>query len=82
VPVDRDHLLQGLLDRGIASRRGIMATHLEPAFAGVPHAELPVTERVARRSLILPLFHGMAEADIDRVAGAVRELATPHALTR
>ena len=34
-----------------------MAAHLEPAYAGLPAPPLPVTERLTRRSLILPLFH-------------------------
>ena len=33
-----------------------------------------MTERLTRRSLILPLFHVMTEEDQDRVIGAVREL--------
>ena len=54
--------MQELLDQGIASRRGIMAAHLEPACAGLRAPELPVTERLTRRSLVLPLFHGMDAA--------------------
>jgi dTDP-4-amino-4,6-dideoxygalactose transaminase len=68
LPVDRDAVMQELLGQGIASRRGIMAAHLEPACAGLRVPELPVTELLARRSLILPLFHGMETTDIERVA--------------
>ncbi len=66
-PVTRDDLLRRLSERGILARRGIMAAHLEPTFAGHPHAALPVTERVTRRSLLLPLFHAMTEAEQGRV---------------
>jgi len=46
-----------------------MASHLEPAYAGHPHRPLPVTERLTRQSVILPLFHTMTEDDQDRVVG-------------
>jgi dTDP-4-amino-4,6-dideoxygalactose transaminase len=80
LPLERDALMQQLLDQGIATRRGIMAAHLEPACRDLPAAELPVTERLTRRSLILPLFHGMDMAEVARVAGSlahcVQEIST------
>jgi dTDP-4-amino-4,6-dideoxygalactose transaminase len=74
-PLSRDELLQSLLDQGVSARRGIMASHLEPAYAGTPHTDLPVTERLTRRSLILPLFHEMTDGQHDRVVAAVRAAA-------
>jgi dTDP-4-amino-4,6-dideoxygalactose transaminase len=71
-PLDRDGLLRRLADEGIAARRGIMAAHLEPAYAGT-RADLPVTERLTRRSLILPLFHEMTEAEQDQVVSVITE---------
>jgi perosamine synthetase len=50
-----------------------MAAHLEPAYAGHPCDELPVTEYLTRRSLILPLHHELTPAQQDLV---VRTLAT------
>jgi len=64
-PVGRDDLLQRLLEHGISGRRGIMAAHTEPAYAGHPHGPLPVTERLARDCLILPLFHQLTEDEQD-----------------
>jgi dTDP-4-amino-4,6-dideoxygalactose transaminase len=69
--VDRDVVMQELLDQGIASRRGIMAAHLEPACRDLPAPPLPVTERLTRRTLILPLFHGMEPVQVERVAAAL-----------
>ncbi|HKE99813.1 MAG TPA: DegT/DnrJ/EryC1/StrS family aminotransferase [Actinomycetes bacterium] len=66
-PVGRNELLQRLLDEGVSARRGIMAAHLEPAYADVAHGPLPETERLTRRSLILPLFHQLTEAQQDHV---------------
>jgi dTDP-4-amino-4,6-dideoxygalactose transaminase len=74
-PVGRDDLLAALAEAGISARRGIMASHLEPAYEGHPCAALPVTERLSRDSLILPLFHTMTEAQQDRVVAALREQA-------
>lgn len=75
-PITRDELLGRLLGRGILARRGIMAAHREPTFSDQPHAALPVTERMTRQSLLLPLFHEMTETEQGRVIDAVRaELA-------
>ncbi|MFE1337086.1 DegT/DnrJ/EryC1/StrS family aminotransferase [Streptomyces sp. NPDC058733] len=74
-PVGRDDLLAALAAAGVSARRGIMAAHLEPAYAGHPHAPLPVTERISRDSLILPLFHTLTEAQQDRVVAVLREQA-------
>ncbi|MER6565475.1 DegT/DnrJ/EryC1/StrS family aminotransferase [Streptomyces sp. NPDC001093] len=74
-PVGRDDLLAALAEAGVSARRGIMAAHLEPAYASHPCAPLPVTERITRDSLILPLFHTMTEAQQDRVVTALREQA-------
>ncbi|MFI8824828.1 aminotransferase class I/II-fold pyridoxal phosphate-dependent enzyme [Streptomyces sp. NPDC053431] len=74
-PVGRDALLALLAEAGVSARRGIMASHLEPAYAGHPVAALPVTERISRDSLILPLFHTMTEAQQDHVVSVLREAA-------
>jgi dTDP-4-amino-4,6-dideoxygalactose transaminase len=68
--VNRDDLLRLLADVGISARRGIMAAHLEPAYADAKPS-LPVTERLTKRSLILPLFHQMTESQQDHVAAIV-----------
>jgi dTDP-4-amino-4,6-dideoxygalactose transaminase len=74
-PVSRDDLLRMLADAGVSARRGIMAAHLEPAYAGVPCPPLPVTERVTAHSLILPLFHELTEAEQDQVVSVVHAAA-------
>jgi dTDP-4-amino-4,6-dideoxygalactose transaminase len=74
-PVGRDGLLAVLSEAGISARRGIMASHLEPAYQGHPHGPLPVTERISRDSLILPVFHTMTGEQQDRVVAALREQA-------
>jgi dTDP-4-amino-4,6-dideoxygalactose transaminase len=71
-PMSRDDLLEALAEAGVSARRGIMAAHLEPAYAAHQHVPLPITERLTGRTLILPLFHEMAESDQDVVVSVIR----------
>jgi perosamine synthetase len=73
--VSRDDLIRLLTEAGVSVRRGIMAAHLEPAYADVK-ASLPVTERLTRHSLVLPLFHQMTQAEQDRVVSVVMSALT------
>ncbi|TWP50969.1 DegT/DnrJ/EryC1/StrS family aminotransferase [Lentzea tibetensis] len=71
---DRTDVLAGLAARGVSARRGIMASHLEPAYAGHPHGPLPMTEAFTQRTLILPLFHDMTNAEQEQVASSLNEV--------
>ena len=72
-PVDREGLLEALAHADISARRGIMASHRQPPYRDLtPAAGLPVTERLNDRTLILPLFHTLSEADQDRVIAVLR----------
>ena len=73
--IGRDDLLRVLAEAGISARRGIMAAHLEPAYAGA-WPSLPVTEQLTAGSLILPLFHEMTQAQQDHVASVVTSALT------
>jgi dTDP-4-amino-4,6-dideoxygalactose transaminase len=75
-PASRDDVLAAMTAEGISPRRGIMAAHLEPAYAGHPHAPLPVTERLTRHTVILPLHHELSEADQQRIVDVLRRLST------
>jgi dTDP-4-amino-4,6-dideoxygalactose transaminase len=72
VKQDRNAVMAACAAEGVSTRRGIMAAHLEPACARFATAPLPVTEKLTSRSLILPLYHQMTEAEQDRVIGALR----------
>jgi perosamine synthetase len=64
-PVSRDHIMQHMLDAGISTRRGIMNSHQEPAYK--PVCSLPQSE-IARDSVILlPLFYGMKDGEVEEV---------------
>jgi len=71
-PIPRDDMMQRFLDEGISTRRGVMASHREPAYQGFDHAPLPNTELLADQAIILPLHHAMTAADIERVASTMR----------
>jgi dTDP-4-amino-4,6-dideoxygalactose transaminase len=72
----RDEVLSALAAERVSARRGIMASHLEPAYCDVtPTAALPNTERLTRNSLILPLHHALTEADQDHIVGVLRKLS-------
>lgn len=75
---DRDTVLAGLAEHGVSARRGIMAAHLQPAYAGrdAGGAALAVTERLSASSLILPLFDAMTAQQQQRVIELVTALAT------
>lgn len=67
-PIDRNNLMQKLLDEGIASRRGIMTTHRESAYTshGMVY-NLPVSEDLQDRSIILPLYVPMKKEDVEYI---------------
>jgi dTDP-4-amino-4,6-dideoxygalactose transaminase len=74
VGVQRNEVLGTLAAAGISGRRGIMASHLEPAYAGHPHGPLPVTERLTSRSLILPLYHDLTAQEQEMVVWGLSEV--------
>ena len=69
---DRDGVLAVLAEHGISARRGIMAAHLQPAYAEAPWVPLPVTERLTDRTLTLPVFHEMTDDELARVVSSLR----------
>jgi dTDP-4-amino-4,6-dideoxygalactose transaminase len=66
-PADREALMSRLGEAGISARRGIMASHRQPAYRGHRHDPLPVTERLTDTTLILPLFHQLSDSEQSRV---------------
>ncbi len=73
----RDEVLSELAAAGVSARRGIMAAHLEPAYAEAAGLDLPVTRQLTRHSLILPLHHALTAEDQDHVVNVLRKLAGP-----
>lgn len=73
-PLDREGLMSALADADISARRGVMAAHRQPAYAHA-HASLPVTERLTDNSVILPVYHDLAEEDLERVVDVLHRAA-------
>jgi dTDP-4-amino-4,6-dideoxygalactose transaminase len=73
---ERDRLQAFLAERGIATRIYYpIPLHLQPCFRPLGHrrGEFPVSERLASEVLSLPIFPGITEEQIDRVAAATRD---------
>ena len=72
--VDQREVMQHLLDAGVASRRGIMCSHREPAYSSSP-PRFPLTHSEAAQDhcLILPLYIQMMAEHQEQVARALAE---------
>ena len=70
---DQRAVMQHMLDREIAKRRGVMCTHREPSYEGsaVPGA-LPHSEQAQEHCIILPLYPQMTRDDQQQVADALQ----------
>jgi dTDP-4-amino-4,6-dideoxygalactose transaminase len=70
--------MQALLDLGISTRRGIMNSHLEPAYqhpgAYRQGSSLQHSAMAQSGSIILPLFTQMTELEIARVADGIEQV--------
>ncbi len=75
--VNPKRVMQSMLDAGIATRRGVMCAHRQPAYRtelwrcegrGAPLAQ---SEAATAETVILPLYIGMTEDDQRRVVGAL-----------
>lgn len=72
----RDRLMEFLRRKGIMTKSYFYPAHKSPFFRARLKsitACLPVTERLARRVLCLPVYPGLEKREMDRVAGAFRE---------
>lgn len=69
----RDEIMDELLRKGISTRRGIMAIHLEPAYQNrFGKFQLPETEKAFRETLILPLYAQMTVEEQDHVIRSMK----------
>jgi dTDP-4-amino-4,6-dideoxygalactose transaminase len=67
--VDQKTIMQRLLDRGVATRRGIMCSHREPPYVDEkPRHSLRQSELAQDHAILLPLYAQMTENDQVRVA--------------
>jgi dTDP-4-amino-4,6-dideoxygalactose transaminase len=72
--VDQRTVMQYLLDRGIATRRGIMCIHMEEAHADLPQRHALARSEWARdHSVLLPLFAQLTGEMQDRIVSALAD---------
>jgi perosamine synthetase len=75
--VDRDAAVTALREHGVESKPYLPAIHLMSFYRerfGHRDGEFPVCEDVSRRSLALPFFGELTEAEVEQVAVALREV--------
>lgn len=84
---DQREVMQNMLEAGVATRRGIMCSHREPAYRSEPWScggkqvgcgcevgacrNLLHSELAQDNCILLPLYHEMTDEDQDRVAAAL-----------
>lgn len=72
---DQRRIMQALLDQGVATRRGVMCAHREPAYrtggwrAG---STLVESERAQDQCILLPLYHQMSAEEQNYVVAALK----------
>ena len=75
---DRDATIARLAERGIASKAYLPCIHLFPHLRelGYREGQFPVAEEASARSLALPFFPSMTDAQVDRVCEALAQSLT------
>ena len=73
--VDRNELMQKMLEQGIATRSGIMTTHRETAYQDYCKGlSLPVSEEACERSILLPLYVPMEIEQTEKIVSVFKQL--------
>ena len=71
---DQRAVMQHMLDQGIATRRGIMCSHREPAYRDAPlRCALPHSEASQDRCIVLPLYPQMTQEEQESVATVLKQ---------
>jgi perosamine synthetase len=76
---DRDAVLTRLRERGIGCNNYFSPIHLQPFYRsmfGFRPGDFPITERISARTIALPFFNTLSEAQIAYVAEALKEEVT------
>ncbi len=70
--VDQRRVMQSMLNGGVATRRGVMCSHLEAPYAGTGSGTLPHSEQAHHRCILLPLYPQMTQDEHRQVIDALR----------
>lgn len=78
--VDRDETIVALRDRGVQAKPYLPAIHLMSFYRetfGHREGEFPVCEDIAARSIALPFFPEMTDAQVEEVSSILRSILEP-----
>ena len=76
--VDQKAVMQAMLDKGVATRRGVMCAHREQVYADQPlRMALPHSEASQDHAIVLPLYPQMSDEDQKKVVEALVEASRP-----
>jgi dTDP-4-amino-4,6-dideoxygalactose transaminase len=70
--VDQRRVMQSMLDGGVATRRGVMCSHLEAPYARKGSVALLHSEQAHHRCILLPLYPQMTKDEQHEVIDALR----------
>lgn len=74
--IDRDKVMQYLIDNGIGCRPYFTPVHLQSyirELTGHKEGDFPITEKVARSTIALPFFNKITDEQIDYVVDKLKE---------
>ena len=75
--VDQKAVMQAMLDAGISTRRGIMCAHREDGYRTSRHAGLSNSEWCQDRTIVLPLYPQMTNADVELIVATLKKATQP-----
>jgi dTDP-4-amino-4,6-dideoxygalactose transaminase len=76
--INRNQFIDALREKGIGTSVHFIPLHLHPYYRerfGYKPADFPTASAVFERIISLPIYPGMTEADVEKVADAVRTIA-------
>jgi perosamine synthetase len=74
--IDRDKLMQYMLENGVGCRPYFTPIHLQPYFIemfGYKEGDFPITEKIANSTIALPFFNDLNEDQIEYVVMRLKE---------
>jgi dTDP-4-amino-4,6-dideoxygalactose transaminase len=84
--ISRDAVIDALTDRAIGTSVHFIPVHQLSGYRRVLGPEecrsVPVTDQIAQELLSLPMYPALADADVTRVAEALRDVIGPGAVAR
>jgi perosamine synthetase len=77
--LDQRKVMQSMLDAGVSTRRGIMCSHRERAYAATAlRRALPASEAAQDGCVLLPLFEGLTDGEQQFIVDTLRDGCTRH----